>query len=151
LRLSTGEESPSIAAKRGLEPKQLSGQVRVELDWIVMKALEKDRNRRYATANDLAMDLQRYQEDQPVAAGPPSALYRLRKFVRRHPARLALAMVSTVAALALVGFIIAQSYNVRLTASNAQLAETSGQLDEALRTAKMEKAKACHYLYVSQM
>src|SRR5262249_13060927 len=73
-RLSTIEELPTIAANRGLEPKKLSGVVRGELDWIVMKALEKDRNRRYGTANGLAMDVQRYLADEPVSACPPSTL-----------------------------------------------------------------------------
>src|SRR5262249_40350899 len=82
-RLSTTEELPSIAANGGLEPKKLSGLVRGELDWIVMKALEKDRSRRFETANGLALDIQRYLADEPVQAGPPSASYRLRKFVRR--------------------------------------------------------------------
>jgi tetratricopeptide (TPR) repeat protein len=72
-----------------LEPKKLSGVVRGELDWIVMKALEKDRNRRYETANGFAMDVQRYLADEPVQACPPSAWYRLRKFARRNKARLA--------------------------------------------------------------
>ena len=85
--MSTTEELPSVAANRGLEPKKLSGLVRGELDWIVMKALEKDRNRRYETANGLALDLQRYLDDEPVQACPPSAGYRLRKFVRRNKGR----------------------------------------------------------------
>ena len=58
--------------------------MRGELDWIVMKALEKDRNRRYETANDLARDVQRYLHDDPVEASPPSSFYRLRKFLRRN-------------------------------------------------------------------
>ena len=82
-RLSTTDEMPLVAANRGLEPTKLSGLVRGELDWIVMKALEKDRNRRYETANGLAMDVQRYLNDEPVAACPPSAGYRFRKFARR--------------------------------------------------------------------
>src|SRR5207253_4754794 len=65
-RLSTTEELPSIAANRGLEPKKLSGLVRGELDWIVMKCLEKDRNRRYETANGLAHDVECYLHDTPV-------------------------------------------------------------------------------------
>ena len=83
-RLSTTDEMPSVAANRGLEPKKLSGLVRGELDWIVMKALEKDRNRRYETANGFALDVQRYLADEPVQACPPSARYRLRKFARKH-------------------------------------------------------------------
>ena len=72
-RLSTIAELPSIAAQRGLEPKKLSGLVKGELDWIVMKCLEKDRNRRYETASSLALDLQCHLTDQPVEACPPSA------------------------------------------------------------------------------
>ena len=75
---------PTIAAQRHTEPARLTKLVRGELDWIVMKALEKDRNRRYETANALAADVQRYLADEPVQACPPSAGYRLRKFVRRN-------------------------------------------------------------------
>ena len=83
-RLSTTKELPAIAASRGLEPAKLTKLVRGELDWIVMKALEKDRNRRYETASGLAADVQRYLNDEPVEACPPSAWYRFRKFARRH-------------------------------------------------------------------
>src|SRR5262249_26238865 len=83
-KLSTAEALRTLAAKRGTEPAKLTRLLRGELDWIVMKALEKDRNRRYETANDFAQDVQRYLADEPVAAGPPSAGYRLRKFVRRN-------------------------------------------------------------------
>jgi serine/threonine protein kinase/Flp pilus assembly protein TadD len=89
MRLSTTEELPSVAANRGLEPKKLSDLVRGELDWIVMKALEKDRNRRYETASALAADVERYLHDEPVLACPPSARYRLGKFVRRNRISLA--------------------------------------------------------------
>src|SRR5262249_20121114 len=78
-KLSTPEGLPSLAANRGTEPKRLTALLRGELDWIVMKALEKDRNRRYETANGFALDLQRYLADEPVQACPPSASYRLRK------------------------------------------------------------------------
>jgi len=83
-RLSTTEGLPSIAANRGTEPKRLSGLVRGELDWIVLKALEKDRNRRYETANALAADVLRYLHDEAVQACPPSLSYRLKKFARRN-------------------------------------------------------------------
>jgi tetratricopeptide (TPR) repeat protein len=102
-RLSTVEELPSIAANRGLEPKKLSGLVRGELDWIVMKALEKDRDRRYESANGLAMDLQRYLHDEPVQACPPRAGYRLKKFVRRHSGAV---MVASLILVLLVGAIV---------------------------------------------
>ena len=74
----------SIAANRHTEPARLSKEVQGELDWIVMKALEKDRNRRYETASGFAADIERHLHDEPVEAGPPSAAYRLRKFVRRE-------------------------------------------------------------------
>jgi tetratricopeptide (TPR) repeat protein len=83
-KLSTAEGLPTLAANRGTEPAKLTKLVRGELDWIVMKALEKDRNRRYETANGFAMDVQRYLADEPVVAGPPSTGYRLRKFVSRN-------------------------------------------------------------------
>ena len=93
-RLASTEELPVIAANRGTEPRRLTRLVRGELDWIVMKCLEKDRNRRYETANGFAADVQRYLVDEPVQACPPSAGYRMRKFVRRNSgAVLAVAMV----------------------------------------------------------
>jgi tetratricopeptide (TPR) repeat protein len=90
-KLSSAERLPTLAANRGTEPAKLTKLVRGELDWIVMKALEKDRNRRYETANGFAMDVQRYLADEPVLAGPPSAWYRLRKFARRNKSGLAVA------------------------------------------------------------
>jgi serine/threonine protein kinase/Flp pilus assembly protein TadD len=91
VRLSTAEGLPSIAASRGTEPNKLSGLMRGELDWIVLKALEKDRNRRYETPNGLAHDIERYLSDETVQACPPSAWYRLRKYTRRHKSGLAVA------------------------------------------------------------
>ena len=96
-RLSTTEELPSIAACRDITPRKLyRGLMRGELDWIVMKRLEKDRNRRYETANGLADDLQRHLDDEPVQACPPSSSYRLRKAARRYKVPLAVASAFTV-------------------------------------------------------
>jgi eukaryotic-like serine/threonine-protein kinase len=89
--LELGEALPSISADRQTEPAQLTRLVRGELDWIVMKAIDKDRTRRYETANGLARDIERYLDGDPVDAGPPSAAYRLRKFARKHLASLATA------------------------------------------------------------
>jgi len=72
------------ASQRHAEPPKLISQLKGDLDWIVMKTLEKDRNRRYETANGLAMDIQRYLESEPVMARPPSRIYRLQKLVRRN-------------------------------------------------------------------
>jgi serine/threonine protein kinase len=84
VRLSTIKALPSVAANRGLQPGELSGLIRGEIDWIVMKALEKDRNRRYETANELALDVERFLGNELVQACPPSAWYRLYKFGRRN-------------------------------------------------------------------
>ncbi len=99
-RLSTTEGLPGVAAARGLDPKRLCGLVRGELDWVVMKCLEKERARRYETANGLARDIQRYLRDEPVLACPPSAAYRLRKFLWRN--RRALTTVTLLGLMLLV-------------------------------------------------
>jgi serine/threonine protein kinase len=83
-RLSTTDQLPGIAASRGLEPGKVSGLVKGELDWIVMKALEKDRNRRYETASAFAADILHYLVDEAVQACPPSATYRFAKFAKRN-------------------------------------------------------------------
>jgi tetratricopeptide (TPR) repeat protein/serine/threonine protein kinase len=84
-RLSESRDTlPTVSAQRQTEPAKLTRLVRGELDWIVMKALDKDRGRRYESAAGLARDLERYLHDEPVQACPPSAAYRLRKFLRRH-------------------------------------------------------------------
>jgi tetratricopeptide (TPR) repeat protein/serine/threonine protein kinase len=91
-RLSEARDTlPSISTRRQTEPAKLTKLVRGELDWVVMKALEKDRNRRYESANAFAADVQRYLNDEPVLACPPSAGYRLRKFVRRNKLAVAVA------------------------------------------------------------
>ncbi len=77
-------DAAEVATRRRTDTKSLLRQVRGDLDWIVMKCLEKDRARRYETANALALEIQRYLKHEPVLAGPPSAAYRVRKFVRRH-------------------------------------------------------------------
>src|SRR5205814_10107618 len=83
-RLSdSGAALASISAQRHMEPAKLTKLMRGELDWIVMKTLEKDRNRRYETASAFAADVQRYLKDDPVQACPPTVGYRLRKLVRR--------------------------------------------------------------------
>jgi tetratricopeptide (TPR) repeat protein len=86
----------TIAAQRKSDPKQLSRLFRGELDWIVMKCLEKDRNRRYETANGLSRDIEHYLHDEPVLACPPTAGYRLRKFARKYRMVLRIAGVLLV-------------------------------------------------------
>ena len=100
-RLSTTEGLPNIAASRCTEPKKLTGLVKGDLDWVVMKALEKDRNRRYDTANGLAADVERFLRNETVLACPVSAMYRFRKFAHRH--KLGVATSAAVALAILVG------------------------------------------------
>jgi serine/threonine protein kinase/tetratricopeptide (TPR) repeat protein len=103
-RLSaSAERLPSISAQRKTEPAKLAKLVRGELDWLVMKALEKDRARRYETANGFARDVQRYLADEPVEACPPSAAYRLGKFVRKNRKALATAGTLVLLLMALAG------------------------------------------------
>jgi serine/threonine protein kinase len=113
-RLSESKDAlPSISAQRQMEPARLTRLVRGELDWITMRALEKDRNRRYETANGLALDVQRYLADEPVQACPPSASYRLRKFVRRH--RSAVTVAAAMVVLVLAATVVSAWQAVRAT------------------------------------
>jgi serine/threonine protein kinase len=125
-KLSTAEGLPALAANRGTEPAKLAKLVRGELDWIVMKCLEKDRNRRYETANSLAMDVQRYLTDEPVQACPPSRRYRLRKWLRKHRAAaatgLGLALMLLVLSLGLAANnLMIRNEQKRTQAANARL------------------------------
>jgi serine/threonine protein kinase/tetratricopeptide (TPR) repeat protein len=115
-RLSATNDLPTIAASRGSEPDALSGLVRGELDWIVMKALDKDRNRRYETANGMARDIEHYLHDQPVLACPPSATYRIRKFARRNKRSM---LAAALVLLTLIGGIVATTWQaIRATQAN---------------------------------
>jgi WD40 repeat protein/serine/threonine protein kinase len=130
-RISTlGQAAITVSTDRRSGPKQLSRLCRGELDWIVMKALEKDRNRRYESASAFAADVQRYLHDKPVQACPPSAWYRFRKFARRNKAAvLAATSVALGTLLAVAG--LASAVQV-LAASNAQIKEEQRQTNEAL-------------------
>src|ERR1700730_7532661 len=124
-RLSGSGSLPTLAAQRTLEPAKLTKLVRGELDWIVMKALEKERSRRYETANGFARDIERYLADEPVEASPPSARYRLRKFVREHTPGIAVA--ATVAVLLLAGVAASTWQAIRAT-----LAENEAKTQETI-------------------
>jgi tetratricopeptide (TPR) repeat protein len=124
-KLSTAEGLPTLAANRGTDPAKLTKLVRGELDWIVMKALEKDRNRRYETANGFAMDVQRYLADEPVLAGPPSAWYRFRKFARRN--RGGLVVSATVGCLLLGLAGLAFHANQQAAERRAEAARQEGE------------------------
>jgi eukaryotic-like serine/threonine-protein kinase len=141
-RLSSSESLPSIAANRQTEPKRLSTLMRGDLDWIVMKALEKERSRRYETANAFAADVQRYLSDEPVQACPPSAAYRLQKFVRRNKGPVAAVCLLL---LALVGGTLGTTVGLvraeRACSAETERANAERQAKEAERKAK-ETAEA---------
>jgi serine/threonine protein kinase len=132
-KLSSSTELPTIAAKRKLEPAKLTKMVRGDLDWIVMKCLEKERNRRYETAYGLAMDVQRYLADEPVLASPPSLHYRLRKYWRKHRGPV---LAVSVIVLLLVAGIIGTSVGLVL----AQEKEREAQKDKAAALASQKQA-----------
>jgi eukaryotic-like serine/threonine-protein kinase len=104
------ESSTAAAELRGTQPKQLAGLLHGDLDWITMKALEKDRARRYETPSELASDIERYLKNEPVVARPASAGYRLRKYVRRH--RIAVGVAAALVIL-LAGFAVVEAVQLR--------------------------------------
>jgi eukaryotic-like serine/threonine-protein kinase len=134
-RLSRNAETiVQVAARRHTEPRKLSTTIRGELDWIVMKAMEKDRQRRYSTADALALDIRRYLTGEAVTAAPPGAAYRLRKFVTRHRgAVVAAGCVATALVLGIVGTTLglmearSQRASARDEAARATQAETVAQ------------------------
>jgi serine/threonine protein kinase len=145
-RLSTSHLKASIAATRGSEPLKLSQLMRGELDWIVMKALEKDRTRRYETANGLASDVQRYLCGEQVQAVPPSLGYRLKKAYRRN--KMAVQVASGFTLLLLTAVIISSLLAVRATRAEA-LAEEKRIESEA--NAEQAKQNADAWSKVSEM
>src|SRR5262245_57330364 len=130
----------SISALRQTEPAKLTKLLRGELDWIVMKCLEKDRNRRYETANGLVQDVQRYLADEPVTACPPSLGYRLKKFVRRNKARV---LATGLVFLAMVGGVIGATYGLLEAGKQREikvlLQQTETARDEAVKARDGEK------------
>jgi serine/threonine protein kinase len=140
-RLSESKDSlPSIAAQRHTEPTRLTREVRGELDWIVMKCLEKDRTRRYETANGLARDVERYLADEPVEACPPSRTYRLRKFALKYRAVLtaAAAFVLLLASAAVVSAWLA----VRATQAEAEAVANQMKARDAATAERQAKNQA---------
>jgi WD40 repeat protein/serine/threonine protein kinase len=164
-RLATlqADELTTAAKRRSSDPPKLVYLLKGDLDWIVMKCLEKDRTRRYETANALAMDLKRHQANEPVVARPPSAAYRLQKAWRRN--KLAFSAGAAVAATLVIGILASgwQAFEAR-RARNAEKeqrlaaqaaknkAESAQQAEKEQRgQADIEKTKAQRFLYVAQM
>jgi len=138
-RLSSSHTLASLAAGRQMEPARLTKLVRGELDWIVMKSLEKDRSRRYETANGFAIDVQRYLTGEPVLAAPPSATYRLRKFARKH--RAGLTTAAAIALFLVAGAAVSTWQAIRATRAEfiaLQAQQAEAERAEGERLAKLE-------------
>ncbi len=135
---SLSDESTTCAQKRRADPRSLLRELRGDLDWITMKALEKDRTRRYPTASELAADLARHLNHEPVAAGPPSAAYRVKKYIRRHRvgvtagAALALALLAGIIGTS-VGLVLAT--RAAADAEEARAAETQQRREAEMQAA----------------
>jgi serine/threonine protein kinase/WD40 repeat protein len=146
-RLAMTGRLPLIAAYRRIEPARLGPLVRGDLDWIVMKALEKDPARRYQTANGLALDLQRYLEDEPVQACPPSVRYRLRKFVRRNRGPV---LAASAILLALVVAVIGTTWGlIHATDAHAVAVNAAAQKEAALAKVRQSEREANDRLFLA--
>jgi non-specific serine/threonine protein kinase/serine/threonine-protein kinase len=139
-RLSTADALPAIAASRSVEPARLNKLVRGELDWIVMKALEKNRDLRYETAHEFARDIERYLRDEPVLACPPSAAYKLRKFARTH--RQLLAAAAAFALLLTAGCVVSTWQAIRATRAEQRATDERNRVVAEQRRGDQEAAIA---------
>ncbi|MGD9855393.1 MAG: hypothetical protein AB7U20_10645, partial [Planctomycetaceae bacterium] len=130
----------TLALTRGLDPRHLTRSLKGELDWIVMKALEKDRNRRYESASEFAADVQRYLDDEPVTACPPSLGYRLQKLIRRHKGLLsttAMILATLVVGTIISAWLAVDATSARRLADRRLVAEQ--QAVEQMQTALQAK------------
>jgi eukaryotic-like serine/threonine-protein kinase len=155
-RLGTTVALPTIAAARRVESARLGQMVRGELDWIVMRALEKDRTRRYESASGLARDVERHLNDEPVEACPPSTWYRLRKLARKNRGPVAAAGVVLLALLVgvigtTVGLIEARDQERRAVAEAEASKKARTNEEEQRRTAENQKEQAWLHLYVARI
>ncbi|MFH1746914.1 MAG: tetratricopeptide repeat protein [Planctomycetota bacterium] len=147
-RLSTlGDQLTEVARSRRAEPQVLSRLIRGDLDWIVMKALEKDRSRRYETAAALVADIQHHLNNEPVMAGPPGAAYRVRKFIRRH--RIGVTAVAFVVAAVLIGLALATLGFIQASyeRDRALIAEWQAQNQADKARAEAQAAKAINVFF----
>jgi hypothetical protein len=143
-KLSSIDTLPSVAANRGTEPAKLSRLMKGELDWLVLKALEKDRTRRYETANGLARDIQRYLADEVVEARPPSVGYRVSKFVRRHKGQF------VAASLVLLALVVGLA-GTTLGLFEARRQEKIAREAEQRERTQLRKAEASlYFVYVAR-
>ena len=149
-------ERTTTAHRQRAEPAKLVSQLRGDLDWIVLKALEKDRTRRYATANDLALDIRRYLENEPILARPPSAAYRFQKLVRRN--KLIFAGTSAFAVALVIGLALSAWQYIDKSAAyrravNAEQEQSRlrHEAEAARRLAEAQALLAAHQAYAADM
>jgi serine/threonine protein kinase len=151
-RLSEASDTlPSISAQRQMEPAKLTKLVRGELDWIVMKALEKDRNRRYESANEFALDVQRYLADEQVMACPPSAWYRFEKFARRNKAAIAIPVVVILAGLMLLSGVLWHNKQLAAEVKEKERKQLEAQSEARRADGNFAKAMEAVEKFLSQI
>jgi eukaryotic-like serine/threonine-protein kinase len=138
LSTLTGEEISSLAHQRGTDAPKLIHSIRGDLDWIVMKCLDKDRERRYETTNGLAADIQRYLTNEPITARPPTVTYRFRKALRRN--RLAFTTSALVALSLVAGAGLSTWQAIRATRAEREQTSLREQADQSTRTAEQAQA-----------
>jgi WD40 repeat protein/serine/threonine protein kinase len=150
-RLATllGHDLTTAAQQRGLEAPKLIHLLSGDLDWIAMKCLEKDRTRRYATANDLAIDIQRYLDGEPVLARPPSNVYRLKKLVRRH--RRVFAAVAAITVTLLGGITVSTWQAIRAFKAERNESQLRRFAEQEQKRAEQETTLARGNEYVAHM
>jgi serine/threonine protein kinase/WD40 repeat protein/tetratricopeptide (TPR) repeat protein len=136
----SGDNLASLSSDRSTNPKELTHLIAGDLDWIVMKCLEKDRGRRYETANGLARDLERFLDDEPVEASPPSAADRFRRYVRKH--RLVFVVTSMCALTLLVATAVSSWQAVRATLAKAAVVVEKSRADQEAAAAKAAQQTA---------
>ena len=139
-RLTTmGKELTIVSDNRASDPKELGHLIRGDLDWIVMKAIDKERHRRYETANGFAADIERFLADEPVIACPPSATYRFRKFARRNQS--ALWMSATVLFALFTSITVLAVAYLRVDGALADKTMALADKDKALKQLEAEQVK----------
>jgi tRNA A-37 threonylcarbamoyl transferase component Bud32/tetratricopeptide (TPR) repeat protein len=137
----TGQDSTSTAKRRGMDAHRLITLLRGDLDWVVMKCLEKDRTRRYETANGLATDIERHLNDEPITARPPSAVYRFRKTVTRNKLAFGAAGAVVLALLAGLGLATVGFFRANVERKRAVAALAEAQRQRAVAVAALAEAQ----------
>ncbi len=147
-RVSDSVQLPNIAAQRSIDPASLQRSIRGDLDWIVMKALEKERTRRYDSATSFGRDLERFLDNEMVEACPPSMAYRFRKFASNHRAGIAASIAFLM--LLLAGTIFSTAQYIRAKKSEAKAVRSLHDVESARLAAQSSQATAVKQLHTTQ-